>query len=277
MPYPDVLLCVIVLEIDTLIAGVTGRFCFSGSCMMPGRQPATSDFSADLQLTVTPPPSSHQAVNVLILLHGLGDGNQSFTSLGRQLSLPETTCISLRAPTPLPFELGGFHWGDDIVFDQAAGEMDIDTGFQKASRVITREVIRDVLLEKCGYRPREILLFGFGQGGMAALAASASMADELGGVISIGGPLPSTYSTALSGSRKCKTPVLIIGGSSETLVTKSAMTSLKSTFESVQYTKYTRDGDSMPRSREEMLPIMQFFARRLQSRRGIPEGSVEVT
>lgn len=244
---------------------------------MPGRQPATSDFSPDLQLTVTAPPSSHQAVNVLILLHGLGDSKQSFTNLGRQLSLPETVCISLQAPTPLPFEVGGFHWGDDIVFDQAAGQMDIDTGFTKTSRILTQEVIRNVLLDKCGYRPREILLFGFGQGGMAALAVVAPMADELGGVISIGGPLPSLTSTVSSGSRKCKTPVLIIGGSSKTRVMKSAMASLKSTFESVQYAKYNRDGDNMPRNREEMLPIMQFFARRLQSRQGVPEGSVEVT
>jgi hypothetical protein len=32
----------------------------------------------------------------------------------------------------------------------------------------------------------------------------------------------------------------------------------------------------MPRSREEMLPIMRFFARRLRSRGGVPEGAVEV-
>ena len=243
---------------------------------MTGRLPAKSDFPSGVQLTVTAPPSSHQAVNVLILLHGLGDSNQSFTNLGRQLSLPETACISLLAPTPLPFEIGGYHWGDDIVFDQGTGQMDLDTGFKKASRTVTEEVIKNGLIDKCGYRPREILLFGFGQGGMTALAASASMAEELGGVISVGGPLPSMASTTSSGTGKSKTPVLIIGGSSNTLVTKSAMTNLKSTFESVQYHKYSRNGDTMPRNRE-MLPIMQFFARRLQSRRGVPEGSVEVT
>lgn len=122
-----------------------------------------------------------------------------------------------------------------------------------------------------------ILLFGFGQGGMAALAASASMVEELGGVISVGGPLPSMPSTASSGTGKSKTPVLIIGGFSNTLVTKSAMTNLKSAFESVQYHKYSVNGDIMPRNREEMLPIMHFFARRLQSRRGVPEGSAEIT
>ena len=243
---------------------------------MPGRLPAASDFPSHLHLTITAPPTSHQAVNVLVLLHGLGDSNKSFTNLGRQLSLPETACISLQAPTPLPFEIGGFHWGDDIVFDQTSGRMDFDTGFAKASRTILEEVIRKGLIDKCGYRPREIMLFGFGQGGMAALAASSSMSEELGGVISVGGPLPSTTTAALSSAGESKTPVLIIGGSSNTLVTKSAMTKLKSTFETVQYHKYNRSGDNMPSNRDEMLPIMQFFARRLQSRRGVPEGSVEI-
>lgn len=263
-PYPDV-------------HGITACFRFSGRSIMPGRQPAPSDFPSDLQLAITAPSSSHQAVNVLILLHGLGDSNKSFTTLASQLSLPETACISLQAPTPLPFEIGGFHWGDDIVFDQATGRMDLDTGFEKAGRTITEEVIKKALIEKCGYQLREILLFGFGQGGMAALAASALMAEELGGVISVGGPLPSMTSMTSSGAARFKSPVLIIGGSTNTLVTKSAMTNLKSAFESVQYTKYTRVGDSMPRNREEMLPVMQFFARRLQSRRGVPQGSVEVT
>ncbi len=39
---------------------------------------------------------------------------------------------------------------------------------------------------------------------------------------------------------------------------------------------HERIQDSMPRSREEMLPIMRFFARRLRSRGGVPEGAVEV-
>ncbi|KAA6413161.1 MAG: alpha beta-hydrolase [Lasallia pustulata] len=170
--------------------------------------PEPSDFSPDLQLTVTAPASSHQAVNVVILLHGLGDSNKSFTNLGRQLSLPETACISLQAPTPLPFEIGGFHWGDDIVIAQTTGQIDFDTGFQKASMTLTEEAIRKGLVERCGYRPREILLFGSGQGGMAALAASVAMAEELRGVILVGGLLPATRSTASAGTGKSKTPGL---------------------------------------------------------------------
>ncbi|MCJ1434273.1 hypothetical protein MMC27_003640 [Xylographa pallens] len=241
---------------------------------MPGRLPTASDFSSHIELTVTPPPQSRAPVNVLILLHGLGDTNSSFTNLGKQLALPETACISLQGPTPLPFDLGGFHWGDDIIFDQATGQMDVDTGFSKITRILTSVI--DVLVDRCGYQAREIILFGFGQGGMAALATAASCDAELGGIVSIGGPLPSSI-TASSTSSKSKTPVLILGGSSRTLITLDAISSLGAKFQYVDYKKWpNKVADGMPRNREEMLPIMQFFSRRLRSRAGVPEGSVEI-
>ena len=235
--------------------------------------PKQADFSTSIVLSIVPPPaSSPLTANVLILLHGLGDTSVSFTNLGKQLALPETTCISLQAPTPLPFDLGGFHWGDDITFDQASGQMDFDTGFTKAVKIIKQEVIEHGLLKKCGYTPREITLFGFGQGAMAALAVAASMPEELGAVVSIGGPLPSSSASAKS----VKTPVLVLGGSSNTLITRTNLDKLKAAFLSVEYQKWNRTGDGMPRNRDEMLPIMRFFARRLRSQAGVPEGSVEV-
>ncbi|KAL9134790.1 MAG: hypothetical protein Q9175_004029 [Cornicularia normoerica] len=240
---------------------------------MPTHNLSQADFSTSLVLSITPPPApSPHTTNVLILLHGLGDTSVSFTTLGKQLALPETTCISLQAPTPLPFELGGFHWGDDITFDQASGQMDFDTGFAKAVKIIKQDIIEDGLVKKCGYKPREIMLFGFGQGSMAALATAASMPEELGGIVSIGGPLPSSNTSA----NAVNTPVLILGGSSNTLITRTALNKLKAAFQNVEYQKWNRAGDGMPRNRNEMLPIMRFFARRLRSRAGVPEGSVEV-
>ncbi|KAI4188229.1 MAG: hypothetical protein L6R41_002268 [Letrouitia leprolyta] len=240
------------------------------------RQPTSSNFPSNLQLSIVPPPNNQVPVNVLILLHGLGDSNESFAQLAKQLSLPETTCISLQAPSPLPFDLGGFHWGDDITFDQSKGAMDYDTGFEKSSRIIKEDVIETVLLQKYGYKPRNILLLGFGQGGMATLATALTYKTELGGIISIGGPLPSTTSHVGTNEAKNKTPVIVLGGSSQTLVTQSALSNLKQAFQVVEYIKWPRAGDGMPRNRDEMLPIMKFFARRLQSRSGVPEGAVEV-
>lgn len=240
---------------------------------MPARLPNEVDFPQSLVLSITPPPAlSPQTTNVLILLHGLGDTSASFTNLGKQLALPETTCISLQAPTPLPFELGGFHWGDDITFDQSSGQMDFDTGFTKAVKIIKQDIIEDGLVKTCGYRPREIITFGFGQGAMAALAMAASVPEELGGIVSIGGPLPSSTTIA----KAVKTPVLVLGGSSNTLITRMALDKLKAAFQNVEYRKWSREGDGMPRNRDEMLPIMRFFARRLRSQAGVLEGSVEV-
>ncbi|KAI4797280.1 alpha/beta-hydrolase [Aureobasidium sp. EXF-8846] len=133
------------------------------------RLPKTSDFPSTWTLTVSPPPSSQRPTNVLILLHGLGDAHLPFAQLGTQMNLPETACISIKAPEPLPFEASSFHWGDDVIFDNTVGTIDPDGGFKKVVPRLIKEIIEDTLIKKCGYQPREIMLFGFGQGGMVAL------------------------------------------------------------------------------------------------------------
>lgn len=155
--------------------------------------------------------------------------------------------------------------------------MDFDTGFKSSSRMILEDVIRKGLLAKCGYKAREIMLFGFGQGGMAALQVAAEMHDdELGGVVSIGGVLPSSAPLQPI-DRKNRTPVLLCKGDRRSVITSSNITRLKDTFEYIEVKEWKKVGDGMPSNREEMLPIMQFFARRLRSVRGVPAGSVELT
>lgn len=243
---------------------------------MSPRLPERADFPKNLVVCIVPPPGGKPPASVLILLHGLGDTCDSFTNLARQLNLPETACISLQGLTPLPFDVGGFHWGDDIVFDQASGNMDVDTGFEKARRVIAQVVIRDCLIGKSGFTARDVVMFGFGQGGMAALAAvTMSGCGELGGIVSIGGPLPASIAKAEE-SKKNATPLLILHGSSKSLVTVTAASRIKASFSNVQIHAWKRPGDGMPTNRDEMLPIMQFFARRLRSRAGVPGGSHEI-
>jgi predicted esterase len=99
----------------------------------------------------------------------LGDAHLPFAQLGTQMNLPETACISIKAPEPLPFEASSFHWGDDVIFDNTVGTIDPDGGFKKVVPRLIKEVIEDTLIKKCGYQPRELMLFGFGQGGMVAL------------------------------------------------------------------------------------------------------------
>lgn len=181
----------------------------------------------------------------------------------------------MQAPAPLPFDLGGFHWGDDMIFDQNTGEMDMDTGFKTSSRLVLDKVIREGLIGKCGYKAREIVVFGFGQGGMVGLQAAAELeGEELGGVVSIGGRLSSSLSLK---AKKSRTPVLICRASKASAVTDAAVSKLKDAFEFVETKDWKKNGDSMPSNREEMMPIMQFFARRLRSTKGVPAGSVELT
>jgi len=212
----------------------------------------------------------------LILLHGLGDTNASFTKLGQQLNLPETACLAVQAPAPLPFDLGGFHWGDDLLFDPRTGEMDVDTGFSEAMRRVLEDVVRGGLMQRCGYQAREVLVFGFAQGGMVGLQLAAELGgagEELGGVISIGGVVPSALPLKAL-ERKSTTPVLVCRASRGSAVTDSAVSKLQQVFASVEIKEWARRGDGMPSSREEMLPIMHFLARRLRSTRGVPAGSI---
>lgn len=190
---------------------------------------------------------------------------------------------------PLPFELPGFHWGDDIVFEDAAESLDADPGFSRSTKILVRDVIFPVLIDKLGYRAREIMIFGFAQGATVALSAALEVArvarergdekdKELGGVVAVGGVLPVSAIKEDGRREKASTPVLITGGQGKgSAVTEAGVRRTKDAFQYVDVVKWTRRGDAMPGNREEMLPIMHFFARRLRSRSGVPEGSVELS
>lgn len=245
------------------------------------RLPTAADFPSTIQLDIIPPPQDQAPLNILLLLHGLGDTETPFSALGRRLNLPYTACISIRAPSPLPPLLTGsaapaFHWGDDLIFDQSTSELDPDAGFVKTAAALGEQVIETVLMAKCHYEPRDLMLFGFGQGAMAALHVAALKPDaEFAGVVSVGGRLPSSSPSPPAG-RAARTPVLVLAGSRSPQVTRSALDALKAGFQDVEYVKWAKLGDTMPASREEMMPIMRFFARRLKTRAGVPEGAIEL-
>jgi predicted esterase len=259
------------------------------------RLPLRSDFSPSLTIDIIPPTSpEQQRPSILVLLHGLGDTQVPFTSLGRALNLPNTTVLSLRGPSPLPALITGndrpsFHWGDDILISSTSDALDQDAGFETASNLVWKDVIADVLLAKCGLRARDVLLWGFGQGAMVALAVAAALPKvEFAGVVAVGGRLPSSVPriahppadvapvpAAASESpsatndeemgRKARTPVLLLGGSASRQVTRSAVDDAKARFVGVEYVKWAKSDDSMPKNREEVVPIMGFLARRLRT------------
>ncbi|GAM84033.1 hypothetical protein ANO11243_020240 [Dothideomycetidae sp. 11243] len=237
------------------------------------RLPSASDFPSSLNLSITAAPNGQPPTNILILLHGLGDTHLPFAKLGTQLNLPNTACIAITAPTALPFETTSFHWCDDVIFDSSTNGLDPDGGFKAATVLLCEKVLREGLLERCNYRPRDVVFLGLGQGGMAALTTAVSYNKELGGVISIGGSLPAEAPP--SSDPKSKTPIIVCAGTESRCVTSSAEEKLKHNFENVRLSKYKRTGDTMPQGRDEMLPIMQFLASRLRT--PAPAGATDIS
>ncbi|KAH8663930.1 Alpha/Beta hydrolase protein [Xylariales sp. PMI_506] len=262
---------------------------------MPTRIPRPEDFHAlapALNLTTTYPEVPETTTSILILFHGLGDSESSFTAFAKNIALPGVLAISIRGVSPLPPALLGlsdseasrptrhFHWGDDLTLSPNTGDLESDPGFTKSWVLIMDKVIGETLIEKCGWETRDIMLFGFGQGGSLALGLASKLREGLRvvditegdrqkdttfkGAISIGGPLPASMIPTSSSRQKSRTPILICHGRSSDSIDEEAMELLNEEFADVREVKWKKPDDGMPQNREEMLPVMQFFADRLR-------------
>ncbi|KAL0466776.1 Alpha/Beta hydrolase protein [Neurospora intermedia] len=202
----------------------------------------------------------------------------------------------------LPLDSGptnNFHWGDDLKLDGRTGEIDMDPGYDKVWELVMGKLIGEVLMKECGWELGDILLFGFGQGGGVALGLGSKVRTWEGvrgneeakvrevkegeevkegvvderketskafkGIVSIGGALPPSMIPSISAREKAKTPVLVLHGSESEYVGEDEVDLIKREFENVKVVEWKRLDDGMPRSREEVLPMMEFFAERLKS------------
>ncbi|KAI1823162.1 alpha/beta-hydrolase [Xylaria intraflava] len=262
---------------------------------MPTRIPKPQDFvhlEPSLKVSLVFPQVPETTTSILILFHGLGDSDASFAAFARNLNLPGVLAISVRGISPLPPALLGlpdsdagaptnhFHWGDDLTLSPT-GDLDPDPGFSKAQQLILEELVRKTLIGTCGWETNDILLFGFGQGGSLALGLSSRLRNgerivdvteggitngaAFKGVVSIGGGLPSSMIPTLSAREKARTPALICHGRNSESVDVDAIELLRQEFVDIREVKWTKADDGMPKNREEMLPIMQFFAERLRA------------
>lgn len=243
--------------------------------------PSSNDFPPSLKPIIHLPPNN-KPTNAIIFLPGLGDTSANFASFARALNLPDALTITLNPLFPLPYPFGpGDQWSDDIQVDTGAGSLDAESSpLIKAVGIVAEDVIQEVLISRFKFRPDHIHLFGFGQGGSVALALPlhpALSSLSLGGVISIGGGLP--LSTSVIASTKNRTPVLILSGSKSPLasVDSSPLKRVKSAYEFVSYHQWKKSDDSMPKNRDEVLPMMQFWSQRLKSWRGVPDDAVEIS
>lgn len=265
------------------------------------RVPKAEDFkplSPDVTVALHFPSPPEATTAIMILFHGLGDSEASFASFARNMNLPGVLAITVRGTSPLPPALLGepldsgpprhFHWGDDLNLAAHADGLDADPGFTKAADRVLSRLVRDTLVDKCGWDLADILLFGFGQGGSLALGLASKARegpriedvreDKEGrpvgtpkifkGVVSIGGALPASMIPTLSGRPRSRTPVLICHGRSCEAVDEDAVDVLRQEFVDVREVEWKKGNSTMPSNREEMLPIMQFLADRLRSGSG---------
>ena len=207
----------------------------------------------------------------MILFHGLGDNEASFASFATNLSLPGVLSISLRGVSPLPpslfsdgdEELGEgtkhFHWGDDLRIDSRTGGLDEDPGFGGAKDGVGRVLS---VLRAAGWTEEDVLLFGFGQGG--SLALGLARGEKFKGAVSVGGGLPGSMVVRGGSGEKGKTPVMVCHGRGSEAVGEEAVERLREEFEDVRDVEWKRGDDGMPRSREEVVPMMEFFGERLR-------------
>jgi predicted esterase len=239
--------------------------------------PSAEDFPKELVPVLRLSPSS-KPTNVVVFLPGLGDTSANFASFAKALNLPDTLTVTLQPPYPLPFPFGpGFQWSDDVQVDTSLGTFDLDSPLEKASAMVSDALT--TLQTKHGYAPSQIHLLGSGQGGSVALSTALSpqlQGGSFGGIVSIGGAVP--VSSRVTAASKNRTPVMLLGGRRGSLSKdeQSPVKRIRGLYEFVEYHEWKKYDDTMPKSRDEALPMMQFLARRLRSTRGVPEGAVEV-
>ncbi|KAK4177952.1 Alpha/Beta hydrolase protein [Triangularia setosa] len=260
---------------------------------MPPKIPTPSDFAGFPSLQIHAPDPPESTTTFLIVLHGLGDNPVSFSNFPQSLNLPSTYALTVRGVSPLPPSLlpepaprdGCFHWGDDLVLDERSGELDRDPGFEKARRVVLEDLIGGVIVDKLGWEWGDVMIFGFGQGGSLGLGLASELRRgeggrveevteeeggkekrrELKGVVSIGGALPGSMVPTVSKREKVRTPALVMCGQGSEVIDEDAEERLKEEFENVRVVRWKgRRDDGMPRCREEVLPMMEFFAERLK-------------
>ncbi|PWN50761.1 hypothetical protein IE53DRAFT_302027, partial [Violaceomyces palustris] len=121
----------------------------------------------------SPSPSGTDS-NLVLFFHGLGDSSKPFLQLGQNLqrTLPQTSILSLRALKRVPFldpSEDAWMWWDS--FD-SLGEAIRNPNPTLALHAISH--LLDYLISPideggCGWPSDSIHLFGFGQGGSAAL------------------------------------------------------------------------------------------------------------
>lgn len=208
--------------------------------------------------------------NLLILLHGLGDTHVPFANLGKQLKLPQTATLAIRAPERIPYLYEeAFQWYES--FDPL-GDLLPKPNPTPALELLAK--IFDHLVNDCGWSSQKVHIFGFAQGGTVAVEFARlrwrqqlqknteSSISPLRSIISVCGPLLS-YPTLKS---PCPVPLLLFHRSppADSALSPGDKAAFRKGFES--FRDVQEYGEGMPRSKTEWEHIMRFWSERLDRR-----------
>ncbi|TFK75647.1 hypothetical protein BDN72DRAFT_831971 [Pluteus cervinus] len=242
----------------------------------PRSKPAPKTTKIAVPFTYSPSDDGTDE-NLLIILHGLGDTHVPFSRMAKNLKLPQTATLTLRAPELIPFLYeDAYQWYPS--FD-GLGQPIERPNPTKALDLLSN--VLEHLQTECNWSPRKIHLFGFGQGGTVAVELcirwwKAQMTSQnplpLASIVSISGPLLS-YPTL---STKCPTPLLIVQrpSSEDFAISSSAITDLNKGYQTVIEQKLSNPNGGMPASKAEWEPIMRFWSEKLNRRQA--DGLYEV-
>jgi len=195
-----------------------------------------------------------RAKHCLILLYCSGSEKVALEELALRIQeeLEETVCILLRLPNPHMLHDGGSHT-DSI-------SRSLDQGLPFAEEMLGK-MIKQILILKCHFPPRSLVLLGHGEAATAALnLAILWNRVEFGGIIAMYGTTRVLY--CRQSRPRAKTPALIIGRSSE-ITSDNAMGDLESYFDCLDFhgmlSEYERRSE-----RADLQLVVEFLGHRLR-------------
>mmetsp|Transcript_21469 Transcript_21469/g.52599 ORF Transcript_21469/g.52599 Transcript_21469/m.52599 type:complete len:366 (+) Transcript_21469:2-1099(+) len=117
------------------------------------------------------PPKEMVVSNVLILLPGLGDGPENFAKMARTMGIPQTGCIAMRPPSPLPYGMG-YGWmtsfeDDGELIKPSKGEKRRIESLNESCDLLRHAIVS--IADSFRLPSSRIFLLGFSQGAIAAV------------------------------------------------------------------------------------------------------------
>lgn len=198
---------------------------------------------------IIPPIVREHVENIIIVLHDRSGNELSLRKFADQHLRPKgTACLLLRGISAVAGKENSYQWEDNL------------DSFLRTSWLILNEVICALLIMQCNFPARKIILFGQGEGAIAALATFLAWKTvKFGGIICVGGQLPSHLPRF--GDSKSETAVLLLGGALG-MTTPVAKNGIEQSFSYVDCNLIEGKDDSLPRG-NQLDSMRDFFAHRL--------------